>query len=232
MAFCFGTPKWEFGSPEIPKIGIPRLWGPITLCENLWLRWGLKQSCSPCWEIFNSMWHATFTQGNRVNSWLLMVGSQTANLTPSLSFGHNLCFKCPNESCKPILDIYISMDFQWYKKLFNVIGFDPWNRPLKIWKLIGTPTPEMGVHLGVWRFIPSHSFAFLGAWNVTLRLLSWLAILQAVALVVIPRLRLWHSKSYSLATYAYFSRQLQPGPWKFYKPKDNLGNQIVGPRHP
>jgi hypothetical protein len=38
------------------------------------------------------MWHATFTQGNQGNSQLLMVENQIGNLTPGLSFGHNLCF--------------------------------------------------------------------------------------------------------------------------------------------
>jgi hypothetical protein len=73
---------------------------------------------------------------NRVNSRLLVVESQTANLTPDFSFGHNLCFKCPNGSCKPILDIYVLIDFQWYKELFNKMGFVPYNCSLKI----------MGVH--------------------------------------------------------------------------------------
>jgi hypothetical protein len=137
------------------------------------------------------MSHTTCTQGNRVDSWLLVIKSQIVNLTPSLSFGHNLCFRCPNGSCKPILDIYVSITFQWYKKLFNPMGFDPCNCLLKIWKSIGTPTPKMRVHLRVWRFIPSHSFALMGAWNVILRLPSWPATLQAIALVASPRLRLW-----------------------------------------
>jgi hypothetical protein len=47
------------------------------------------------------------------------------------------------------------------------MGFDPCIRPLKIRKSIGTPTPKMGIHLGVWRLIPSYSFALLGAWDVT-----------------------------------------------------------------
>jgi hypothetical protein len=34
---------------------------------------------------------------------------------------------------------------------------DPWNHLLKIWESIKTPTPKVGVHLGVWGFIPSHS---------------------------------------------------------------------------
>jgi hypothetical protein len=32
----------------------------------------------------------------------------TGNLTPGLSFVHNLCCKCPNGSCKTIFDIYTS----------------------------------------------------------------------------------------------------------------------------
>jgi hypothetical protein len=155
------------GVLKFPKLGFLQLWGPITLCANLQLRWNLKQSCSPCQELFNGMWHATFTQENWVNSWLLVVGSQTTNLTPDLSFGHNLCFKCPNELGEPILDIYVSTSFQWYKECFNPLVFDPCNRPLKIQESTGTPTPKMGVHLGVWRFFPSHSFAFPGAWDAT-----------------------------------------------------------------
>jgi hypothetical protein len=42
------------------------------------------------------MWHATYTQGNRGDSQLLVVEGQIANLTPNPFFGHNLCFKCPN----------------------------------------------------------------------------------------------------------------------------------------
>ncbi len=87
-----------------------------------------------------------------------MVGSQIGNLTFGLSFGHNLCFKCPNGSCKPILDIYVTRDFQWYKEILNPMDFDPCNCFLKIWESIETPTPKVGVHLGTWRFIPSFSY--------------------------------------------------------------------------
>jgi hypothetical protein len=178
--------------PKFPKLGFPRFWGPISLCADLWLRWGLKQSCSLHWELSNDMSHTTYTQGNWVNSRLLVVGSQTANLTPDLSFGHNLCFRCPNGSCEPILNIYVLIAFQWYNFFFNKMGFDPWNCLLKIRESIGTPTFKMGVHLGGWGFIPSHSFAFPGAWDVTPELPSWPATLQALALVESPRLRLWH----------------------------------------
>jgi len=43
------------------------------------------------------------------------------------------------------------------------MNFDPYNRPLKIQESIGPPTPKVGVHLGVWGFIPSDSLAFPGA---------------------------------------------------------------------
>jgi len=90
------------GSPEIPKVGTPTTLGPITLCANLRLRSGLKQNCSPHWELFQQYvahhLHARDFQ-------LLVVGSQIVNLIPILSFAHNLCFKCPNGSWEPILDI-------------------------------------------------------------------------------------------------------------------------------
>ncbi len=39
------------------------------------------------------------------------------------------------------------------------MNFDPCNRPPKIREPIGTLTHKVGAHLGVWRFIPSHSLA-------------------------------------------------------------------------
>jgi hypothetical protein len=105
----------QMGILKFPKLGLLQLCGPVTLCADLWLRWSMTKSYSPHQELSNSMLHVTCMQGNGVDSWLLVIGSQTANLTPSLSFGHNLCFKCPNGSCKPILDIFVSINFQWYK---------------------------------------------------------------------------------------------------------------------
>ncbi len=118
------------------KLGLPQFWRPITLCVDLWLRSSLKKSCSPHWEISNGMWHTTCMQGNQGNSWLLMIGSQIANLTPNPFFGHNLCFKYSNGSCEPILDIYVPSIFQWYNELFNPMVFDPCSHSMKIWKSI------------------------------------------------------------------------------------------------
>ncbi len=166
------TSKWHFvlglpnGSFEIPKVGIPATLGPITLCANLRLGWGLKQSYSCHRELSNDMSHATYTQGNWVDSWLLVIGSQIANLTFDFSFGHNLCFRCPNGSCKPILNVHGSIFFQWYKELFNPLGFDLCNHFLNIWESTGTRTPKVEAPLGVWGFIPSHFPTFLGACSV------------------------------------------------------------------
>ncbi len=49
---------------------------------------------------------------------------------------------------------YVLRTFQWYKGLFNPMGFSPCNRPLKIWESIRAPTPKMGVHLGMWGSFP------------------------------------------------------------------------------
>jgi hypothetical protein len=107
------------------------------------------------------MLHAACTYIFHGESWLLMDKSQIGTLILDFVFGHNLCFKYSNGSCEPILDIYVSRAFQWYKKLFNPMNFDRqipiWIFFLKIWNSIGTLTPKVGVHLGVGEFIPSHS---------------------------------------------------------------------------
>jgi len=159
-----------FCPSKFSQLGLPRLWGPRTLHANLWLKWGLKQSCSPGREISNSMSHATCMPGNRGDSRFLMIGSQIINLTFDPSFGHNLCFRCPNESCGPILNIYIPRYFQWYKEHHNPLSFDPCNYSMKIQESIRTPTPKKEAPLEVWRFIPSHFPTLSGAYSMTLGL--------------------------------------------------------------
>jgi len=95
----------QLGVSKLLRLGLLRLWGAIILRADLGLRWVLKQSCSLRQKFFNGMSHAICMHENRVNSWLLVVGGQIVNLTPDLSFGHNLCFRCPNRQCKPILDV-------------------------------------------------------------------------------------------------------------------------------
>jgi hypothetical protein len=97
----------QVGVPKFPQLGLPQLWGRIILCADLRLWWGLKQRCSLGREISKGMSHVACTQRNQVHSRLLMVESQIVNLT----LGHNLCFRCPNGACEPILDIYASIVF-------------------------------------------------------------------------------------------------------------------------
>ncbi len=154
------------------------------MCANLWLKWFLKKIYSLRWELLNDMWHATHIQINRGNSWLLMVRSQINNLTSNLSFGHNLCFNHPNESCKPILDVYIPRASQWYKELFNPMNFDPCNHLLKVWESIE-------IHLGVWRFIPSHfpHFHTLGSMKCDSRVSRLAHTFASVCLGCEPKVR-------------------------------------------
>jgi hypothetical protein len=83
--------------------------------------------------------HSTCTHRGRVDSRLLVVRSQTASLTLDPSFIHNLCCRCPNDSCKVIFDIYASRPFQRYKKHLKVRCFDPYNRALSFWESRRTP---------------------------------------------------------------------------------------------
>jgi hypothetical protein len=165
------TSKWHFvlrfpsGSLEIPTTGLPWLWGLIILRIDLWLKRGLKQSFSPRQELSNGMSHVTCTEGNRVDSRFLVIGSQISNSTPGPSFGHNLCLRCPNGSCEPILDIYVSIAFQWYKEVFNPLGFDPCNCSLKIWESTGTSTPKVGIPLGVRVYSLTLSYTPRNMWH-------------------------------------------------------------------
>ncbi len=149
------------------------------------------------------MLHVICTQGNRGDSWLLMVESQTSNLTPGSSFGHNLCFRCPNGWCEPILNIYISIAFQWYKKFLKPLGFDPCNHSLNIWESIGTPIPNMRIHLGVWGFSPSHSFALPGHENATPGLDLGPHTCKPFTLLTSPKLRLWHKERVILGAHLW-----------------------------
>jgi hypothetical protein len=89
------------------------------------------------------MSHSFIARRVRVDSRLLVVGSQTASLTPGPSFAHNLGCRCPNDSCKSILDIYTSRPFQWYQEHPNERCFDPWNQALSFWESRNTPSPQL-----------------------------------------------------------------------------------------
>ncbi len=113
MALFPRTPKLESRNcPETVPIGVLGFWELITPDCRVQSRRGLNQSCSPRRDLFNAMLHSQFGCQEEVNSRLLEVRSQIANLTPGPSFAHNLGCRCPNDQCEAIFDIYASRPFQ------------------------------------------------------------------------------------------------------------------------
>ncbi len=101
----------------VPKLS--RFWTPGTLEHHSFsprplIGRALNQTCSPLWKLSNVVSHSPNARRERVDSRLLVVGSQTANLTPGPSFAHNLGYKCLNDQCEAISDIYTSRPFQWH----------------------------------------------------------------------------------------------------------------------
>jgi len=86
----------------LSRFGLLGLWTIITLCSDLRLGWGLKQTCSSPWELSNGRSHSTYTHWGQVNSQLLMVGNQIVSLTPAPSFCHNLWCRCPMANARTI----------------------------------------------------------------------------------------------------------------------------------
>ncbi len=185
----------QVGVPNFQQLGLPQLWGRITSSVDLRLQWGLKQSCSPRRDLSNGVSHSTWTHRGRVDSRLLVIGSQIANLTPSLSFCHNLCCRCPNGSCEPIFDIYTLIAFQWHKELFEARSFDSCNRALKIWESFRDSNSQHGWSLGSVKVHSLTLFALPRACEVTLESSSWPATLQPPCLGHEPKARVATTKA-------------------------------------
>jgi hypothetical protein len=134
-----GLPKW---SPGIVPAGLPELWTVITPDCRARSQRGLNQSCSPCRDLFNAMLHTRIGCRKEVDSRLLVVGSQTANLTPGPSFAHNLGYRGPNGQCEAIFDIYVSRPFQRHQEHPNARCFSPCYRALNIRESRRTPNPN------------------------------------------------------------------------------------------
>ncbi|CAN5968364.1 unnamed protein product [Sphagnum jensenii] len=84
--------------PEIVPGGVPGLWELITPDCEIGSQRGLNQTYSPRGDLSNDLSHSQFGPREEVDSRLLVVGSQTASLTPGPSFAHNLGdkFQMPN----------------------------------------------------------------------------------------------------------------------------------------
>jgi len=158
MALFPGTPKLESRncpgwSPEIVPVGVPGLWMLVTLDCRVWSQRGLNQSCSPRRDLSNAMSYSQFEGWEEVDSRLLVVRSQIASLTLGPSFAHNLGFRCPNDQCEAIFDIYAPRPFQWHQEHLNARCFGPCCRALNIRESWRTPNPQ----LWEWEFHPPTS---------------------------------------------------------------------------
>ncbi len=144
MSLFPGTPKLESRNClEIIQGGVPRLWELITPDCEVWSQRGLNQTCSPRWDLFNEVSHSQFGGREEVDSRLLVVGNQTASLTPGPSFAHNLDYRCPNDQCEAIFYIYTSKPFQWHQEHFNARCFGLCCRTLNIRESRRTPNPQL-----------------------------------------------------------------------------------------
>jgi hypothetical protein len=144
MTFFSRTPKLESRyCPETVPVGVAGLWELITPDLRVWSQRGLNQSCSSLRDLFNAVLHSRIRCREDVDSRLLVLGSQTANLTPGPFFAHNLGCRCPNDQCEAILDIYASRPFQWLQEHLNARCFGPRCRTLKIRESRRTPSPQL-----------------------------------------------------------------------------------------
>jgi len=89
------------------------------------------------------MSHSSRRCREEVDSRPLGARSQTANLTPGPSFAHNLGYRCPNDQCEAIFDIYVSRPFQWHQEHPKARWFGPCYRALNIRESQRTPNPQL-----------------------------------------------------------------------------------------
>jgi hypothetical protein len=108
----------------------------------------MNQTCSPCRDLSNDVSHSQFWGREDVDSRLLVVGSQTANLTPGPSFAHNLGYRCPNDQCEAIFYIYAPRPFQWHQEHLNARCFGPCCRAMNTRESWRTPNPHFFQVLG------------------------------------------------------------------------------------
>jgi hypothetical protein len=141
MALFPGTPKVE--SRNCLGFGLPGLWDILASRPNLRSGRGLNQTCSPLQELSNTVSRSPSAHWERVDSRLLVVGSQILSLTPDPSFAYNLSCRCPNDQCEAILDMYTSRPFQWHQEHPKARCFAPWCRTLKIRESRRTPNPQL-----------------------------------------------------------------------------------------
>jgi len=162
------TPKLESRNPtKCPDSGLPGLWEVIAPRPDLGSQRGLNQSCIPRRDLSNDISHSRIGHWELIDSRLLVVGSQTVNLTPGPSFAHNLGYRCRNRECEGIFDIYVSRPFQWNQEHLNARCFAPCCRALNIRESWRTPSPQFFQVLGFTPTLGQSRVATKGLYLIT-----------------------------------------------------------------
>jgi len=188
----------QVGVSKLSRVRVPGLWTTISLRPKLGSGRVLNQSCSSRPELSNVVSHSLRRHREEVDSWLLVVRSQTTSLIPGPSFAHNLGYRCLNDQCEAIFDIYVLIPFQWHQEHPNVRCFGPCCRTLNIRESRRTPNPQL------WEcwVSPAH-FAKVGLRQYTL---SSIATFGSYSLPSIFFYMLWTLNTYSkILIFAYVS---------------------------
>jgi hypothetical protein len=132
----------QSGVSKLSRFGLPGLWALVTSCPKLRSGWGLSQSCSSPQELSNGVSHLTYTNQNRVDSWLLVVGSQTAYLTiwlPPLLSTITCAADVQMAHARPFWTSTFQDLSNGIKNVSMWSVLTPWNRALNFWESRRTP---------------------------------------------------------------------------------------------
>ncbi len=80
----------QVGVPKLFRVGVSGLWTVVAPRPKLGSGRAINQSYNSHLELSNAMLHSSRRHREEADSRLLVVRSQTGNLTPGLSFAHNL----------------------------------------------------------------------------------------------------------------------------------------------
>jgi len=113
------------GNPEIVKVGTLMTLGAYNFSCRPRVEMKSKAKLYALSRAFQ--WYVASCLHASKSGWFLTFNGRELNcqFDSRPFFGHNLCLKCPNGWCEPILDIYVLISFQWYKKTHQSIGFWP-----------------------------------------------------------------------------------------------------------
>ncbi len=108
MVFCPRTPKWESRNSQL---GIPAtLRAHNSLCRPLI---EMRSEAKLYSSLRAFQWYvACHLHARKMGRFPIFSGRESNYQLDSRPFFHNLCFRCPNGSCEPILDIYVPRAFQ------------------------------------------------------------------------------------------------------------------------